>query len=117
MAPEALAFAEMQSRFRAIQSRARRAVGQPVMFTVPAQMSPAAAGGVTDAAERAAEGLAEAPLTNVRRVIIVVGRSPAVALRGDTLFVQVAPQLGYAGRPSSSAIRNVVMGQVQGPEQ
>ena len=117
LAPEALAFAEMQSRFRAISSRARRSVGQPVMFTVPAQMSPIVAGVVTDAAERAAEGLAEAPLTNVRRVIIVVGRAPAVALRGDTLFVQVAPQLGYAGRPSSSAIRNVVMGQVQGPEQ
>ncbi len=117
LAPEELAFAEMQSRFRAIQSRARRTIGQPVMFTVPAQMSPIVAGVVTDAAERAAEGLAEAPLTNVRRVIIGLGRQPAVALRGDTLFVQVAPQLGYAGRPSSSAIRNVVMGQVQGPEQ
>lgn len=117
LTPEELAFAEMQSRFRGIQNRARRSIGQPVLFTVPAQMSPMAAGVVTDAAERAAEGLAEAPLTNVRRVIIVIGRAPAVALRGDTLLIQVAPQLGYAGRPSSSAIRNVVMGQVQGPEQ
>ncbi|MBL8545922.1 MAG: DUF4908 domain-containing protein [Hyphomonadaceae bacterium] len=117
LTPEALAFAEMQARFRAIQSRARRTVGQPVLFTVPAQMSPLVAGVVTDAAERAAEGLAEAPLTNVRQVIIVVGRTPAVALRGSVLMVQVAPQLGYAGRPSSSTIRNVVMGQVQGPEQ
>jgi hypothetical protein len=117
LTPEALAFAEMQSRFRALQNRTRRSIGQPIMFTVPAQMSPLAAGVVTDAAERAAEGLAEAPLTNVRRVVIGIGRVPAVALRGDTLIIQVAPQLGYAGRPSSSAIRNVVMGQVQGPEQ
>ena len=117
LTPEELAFAEMQARFRAIQNRARRSVGQPVMFTVPAQMSPQVAGVVTDAAERAAEGLAEAPMTNVRRVIIGVGRVPAVALRGDTLILQVAPHLGYAGRPSSSAIRNVVMGQVRGPEQ
>jgi hypothetical protein len=117
LTPEALAFAEMQARFRAIQNRARRAVGQPVIFTVPAQMSPAAAGLVTDAAERAAEGLAEAPMTNVRRVVIGFGRVPAVALRGTTLYIRVAPQFGYAGRPSSSTVRNVVMGQVQGPEQ
>jgi hypothetical protein len=117
LTPEALAFAEMQARFRSIQNRARRAVGAPVLFTVPAQMSPAAAGVVTDAAERAAEGLAEAPMTNVRRVVIGFGRTPAVALRGTTLFIQVAPQFGYAGRPSSSTVRNVVMGQVQGPEQ
>ncbi|MGE0596774.1 MAG: DUF4908 domain-containing protein [Hyphomonadaceae bacterium] len=117
LTPEQLAFAEMQARFRAIQNRARRSLGQPVMFTVPSQMTPLAAGVVTDAAERAAEGLSEAPLTNVRRVVIGLGRVPAVALQGDTLIIQVAPQMGYAGRPSSSAIRNVVMGQVQGPEQ
>lgn len=117
LTPEELAFAEMQTRFRALQNRARRSIGQPVLFTVPAQMSPLAAGVVTDAAERAAEGLSEAPMTNVRHVIIAIGRVPALALRGDTLIIQVAPQLGYAGRPSSSAIRNVVMGEVQGPEQ
>ena len=117
LAPEALAFAEMQARFRALQNRARRSVGQPVMFTVPARMSPPAAGVVVDAAERAAEGLAAAPMTSVRRVIITFGRTPAVATDGTTLFIQVAPQLGYAGRPSSNTIRNVVTGEVQGPEQ
>ncbi|MGD9981161.1 MAG: DUF4908 domain-containing protein [Hyphomonadaceae bacterium] len=117
LTPQEFTFAEMQVRFRAIQNQARRAVGAPVVFTVPAQMSPAAAGLVTDAAERAAEGLADAPMTNVRRVVIGFGRVPAVALRGTTLVIQVAPQFGYAGRPSSSTIRNVVMGQVQGPEQ
>ena len=76
-----------------------------------------AAGVVVDAAERATEGLAAAPMTNVRRVIITFGRQPAVALRGNELLIQVAPQLGYAGRPSSNTIRNVVTGAVQGPTQ
>jgi hypothetical protein len=117
LTPEAMAFAEMQARFRQLQARARRSVGQTVTFTAPAQMTPPAAGVVVDAAERAAEGLAAAPMTTVRRVVITFGRSPAVAMRGDTLFIQVAPQLGYAGRPSSNTIRNVVTGAVQGPEQ
>lgn len=117
LAPEAIAFAEMERRFRVLQTASRRRVGQTITFTVPAQVSPAAAGVVVDAAERAAEGLAAAPMTNVRRVIISIGRRPAVAMRGDILYVQVAPQLGYAGRPSSNTIRNVVTGTVQGPEQ
>jgi hypothetical protein len=117
LTPEAIAFAEMQERFRQLQARSRRSVGQTVTFTVPAQISAPTAGVVVDAAERAAEGLAAAPMTTVRRVIITIGRSPDVALRGDTLIIQVAPQLGYAGRPSSNTIRNVVTGAVQGPEQ
>lgn len=117
LAPAAIAAAEMQARFRQLQDRARRSVGQQVTFTPPAQVSAPAAGVVVDAAERAAEGLAAAPMTSVRRVIITLGPVPAVAQRGDTLFIQVAPQLGYAGRPSSNTIRNVVTGEVQGPEQ
>jgi hypothetical protein len=117
LTPEVIAFAEMQERFRRISLSARRSVGQPVTFTVPARMSAPAAGVVVDAAERAAEGLAAAPMTNVRRVIISLGRVPAVELRGAELYIQVAPQLGYAGRPSSNTIRNVVSGAVQGPEQ
>ncbi len=117
LTPEAIAFAEMQSRFRQLQAQARRRVGQTVTFAVPAQMSAPAAGVVVDAAERAAEGLAAAPMTTVRRVTIVFGATPRAVLRGDHLIIQVAPQMGYAGRPSSSAIRNVVTGQVQGPEQ
>jgi len=117
LTPEAIAFADMQQRFRQLQAQARRRVGQTITFSVPANLPPAAAGVVLDAAERAAEGLAMAPMTNVRRVIITIGRRPAVALRGDQLFVQVAPQYGYAGRPSSSSIRNVVTGTVQGPQQ
>jgi hypothetical protein len=117
LTPAALAFAEMQERFRQLQARARRSVGQSVTFIVPAQMSPPAAGVVVDAAERAAEGLAAAPMTSVRRVIITFGPAPAVVQRGDQLIIQVAPQLGYAGRPSSNTVRNVASGEVQGPQQ
>lgn len=117
LTPQAIAVAEMQARFRAIQAQARSRVGQPVTFTVPARMSAPEAGVVVDAAERAAEGLAAAPMTSVRRVIITVGTAPRIAMRGDQLFIQVAPQLGYAGRPSSNTVRNVVTGSVQGPEQ
>lgn len=117
LTPEAIAFAEMQERFRRLSNSARRSVGAPVTFTVPARMSAPAAGVVVDAAERATEGLAAAPMTNVRRVIITFGPQPRVAVAGDQLHIQVAPQLGYAGRPSSNTIRNVVTGAVQGPEQ
>jgi Domain of unknown function (DUF4908) len=115
LTPEAVAFAEMQQRFRQVQARARRNVGQTLTFTIPAQAPAAAAGLLLDAAERAAEGLAAAPMTSVRQVVITLGPRPAAAQRGDTLFIQVAPHMGYAGRPSSNAIRNVVTGQVQGP--
>lgn len=117
LTPEAIAFAQMQQRFRQLQAQARRNVGQTVTFVVPAQMSAQAAGVVVDAAERAAEGLAAAPMTIVRRVTITIGTTPGAAVRGDQLYIQVAPQLGYAGRPSSNTIRNIVTGQVQGPEQ
>jgi hypothetical protein len=119
LTPEAVAFGDMQQRFDRLQQRARRSVGQTVTFTVqaPTRMSPPAAGVVVDAAERAAEGLAAAPMTTIRRVIITIGPTPAVAMRGDLLMIQVAPQMGYAGRPSSNTIRNVVTGSVQGPEQ
>jgi len=116
LTPQALAIADMQERFRQLQIRARRTIGQPVTFAVPERMPAPTAGLVIDAAERAAEGLAAAPMTAVRRVIITIGRTPVVTLRGDTLIVQVAPEMGYAGRPSSGTVRNVVTGQVQGPE-
>lgn len=118
LTPEGLAFAEMQERFRQLQNelRSRRSVGRTVTFSVPARMSASTAGVVVDAAERVAEGLSAAPLTNVRQVIIRVGSRPAALLDGDTLVVQVAPEMGYAGRPSSVAVRNVVTGAVQGPQ-
>ncbi|MBY0563490.1 MAG: DUF4908 domain-containing protein [Hyphomonadaceae bacterium] len=117
LTPEQVAFAEMQARFQQLQAQSRRRIGQTVMFTVPARMTAQEAGIVIDAAERAAQGLSAAPMTNVQQVIISIGPTPRVVLNGDRLFIQVAPQMGFAGRPSSIAIRNVVSGEVQGPEQ
>lgn len=117
LTPGAIAVAEMQARFRELQARIARSLGQEVTFQAPAQMPAPAAGIVLDAAERASDGLTEAPITAVRRVLFVLGPTPAAALQGDTLVIQVAPQQGYAGRPSSITVRNVVTGQVQGPEQ
>jgi hypothetical protein len=121
LTPEAVAFAQMVERMHELQAQARRDVGQPVLFTfqapAPGPVPPQVAGLVLDAAQRAAEGLSEAPMTNVHRVIIMLGATPRVVMQGDVLLVQIAPALGYAGRPSSAAVRNVVSGVVAGPEQ
>ncbi|MFZ2030699.1 MAG: DUF4908 domain-containing protein [Vitreimonas sp.] len=120
LTPAAVAFEQMMARMRYLQEQARRQVGQTVTFSLQQtrqQVPPQVAGVIVDAAERVREGLAAAQTTNVHRVLIVIGPTPRVALQGDLLIVQIAPQLGYAGRPSSAAIRNVVTGTVQGPEQ
>ncbi|MES1199381.1 MAG: DUF4908 domain-containing protein [Pseudomonadota bacterium] len=117
LTPEAVALAVMRQRIRVLQEMAARQVGQPVTFDTPVEVNGPTAGIVLDAAERAAKGLADAPLTTVRRVIITIGPTPGAAVRGDVLIIQVAPQMGFAGRPSSTTIRNVVTGQTQGPEQ
>jgi hypothetical protein len=115
--PEAVAQAYMRERLRELQAEAARKVGQQVTFDTPVQVNSAASGIVLDAAERAAQGLADAPMTTVRHVVITIGTQPGVVMREETLTIQVAPQMGFAGRPSSATIRNVVTGQVQGPQQ
>src|SRR5262245_19326964 len=117
LAPEAVAQAGMRERLRQLQAQAARSVGQQVTFDAPVQVNGPASGVVLDAAERAAQGLADAPLTTVRHVVITIGPQPGVVLREETLIIQVAPQMGYAGRPSSNTIRNVATGNVQGPQQ
>lgn len=117
LTPEAVQEAFMRERFRQLQAAAARALGQQVTFDAPEQVSGPASGVVLDAAERAAQGLSRAPTTTVRRVIITIGPQPGAVVRQETLIIQVAPQMGYAGRPSSNTIRNVVTGDVQGPQQ
>lgn len=117
LTPAAVAIQYMRQRLAELQALTARRVGQPVVFEAPQQVTGAGAGVVLDAAERAAEGLAAAPITNVRRVVITIGSQPTVVKQGQMLTVQVAPQMGYAGRPSSTAIRNVATGVRQGPEQ
>jgi Domain of unknown function (DUF4908) len=108
----------LQARFRDLQNEARRRLGRNVTFVAPQLQpsAPAAGGVILDAAERAADGIAALP-PGIRQVVFIVGSHPAAAIRGDTLFIQVAPALGYAGRPSSASIRTVVQHAVQGPEQ
>lgn len=108
--------ANPQSHLREVQLAAARRLGRPVAFETNA---PAGVGGgvIVDAAERAAEGIVRERNPNIRRVFIVLGPRPAAAVRGDTLIVQVAPDMGYAGRPSSAAIRTIVQRAAeQGPE-
>jgi hypothetical protein len=108
--------ATLLQRIRDLQNQARRRLGRPIAFVTPPEPPAPAAGVILDAAERAAEGIATLP-PGVRQVVFVLGPRPAAAIRGDTLFIQVAPQLGYAGRPSSASIRTVVLAAAQGPEQ
>jgi len=105
-----------QARLRDLQMSAQRRLGRPVSFVVPSQPTPAASGVVLDAAERASESITALP-PGVRRIAFVLGAQPAAAIRGDTLIIQVVPAMGYAGRPSSTAIRTVVQRAAQGPEQ
>jgi hypothetical protein len=116
LTPQTIALAEMRARFNTLQRRAERASGHPVEFLVPANLPPQMAGLFLDAAERAAEGMAAAPVSNVRQVFIRPARQPGVTLDGARLIIDVAPHLGYEGRPSSTAVRNAIGAVVQGPE-
>jgi hypothetical protein len=104
-----------QARMRQVQVGLARSVGRPVAFEAPAAVS-GYEGLFLDAAERVAQGVAAVPEAGIRRVIIAAGPEPGVAVRGDTLLVVIAPQMGYAGRPSSSTVRAVLSGETAGPE-
>ena len=93
--------AELQQTERAVVRR----VGRQVALEAPSQVSAADNGIILDAAERAADGMAAAPQAPVRRVVLQTGPAPAAEVIGDALVITVAPQLGYAGRPSSDQIR------------
>jgi hypothetical protein len=116
LTPEALAIAQYQARMRRLQQLAARALRRPIVFEAPASATGANAGLIIDAAERAAATLSQNPTVIIRRVIIRAGPRPTARIEGEALNIQVAPQLGYAGRPSSSAIRAVLTGRTAGPE-
>ena len=126
--PPSLAQASFQARMDALQRDAARR-GRPVTFVAPQNMQGPASGVVADAAARAAEGLAAAPPQGmiVRRVVIRYGAQPGAYVVNESLTVTVAPQMGYAGRPSAAAIEQVLRaprsvspntsGAVEGPPQ
>ena len=118
LTPEAVQQTYMRERLRQLQVLAARSVGQSVTFDAPvATNNGSANGAMLDAAEVAAKGLADAPMTTVRHVVITIGTRPGAVMREETLTIEVVPQMGFAGRPSSNTIRNVVTGNVQGPQQ
>jgi hypothetical protein len=117
LTPQAMAIAQYRARMRQLQIAAARALRRPVVFEAPAAATGSSAGLIIDAAERAAASLSQTPTVAVRRVIIRAGPRPSARMEGEALNIQIAPQMGYAGRPSTSAIRAVLTGQTMGPEQ
>ena len=120
MAPPSAPQGGLQARFESLQrDLARR--GRPVTFTPPPNAPPpnsqgSASGVVADAAARAAEGLAAAPATmTVRRVVIRYGNQPGAYVVNESLTITVAPQMGYAGRPSAAAVAQAVQSPRRGP--
>ena len=108
--PQAIAVAQYQARMRQVQAAAARALGRAIIFEAPANVTGPNAGLVLDAAERAAATLAASPGITVSRVIIRVGPAPAARRTGEALDIQVAPNMGYAGRPSNNSLRSVLHG-------
>jgi hypothetical protein len=49
-------------------------------------------------------------LRDVEQVNLVLGDQPSAHRDGDALIVVIAPQLGYAGRPSSAYLADVLLG-------
>ncbi len=116
LTPRAWEIAAYQARMRALQQAATRRLGRPVAFVAPAAPNAADAGVLVDAAERAAQGVETVRGAPIHRIVIRIAPRPSTSVQGDELVVLVAPSLGYAGRPSSTAIRNVVTRAAQGPE-
>ncbi|MET0181574.1 MAG: DUF4908 domain-containing protein [Caulobacterales bacterium] len=114
LAPTAATVAVYQTRLRELQAQAQRRLGRPLAFTAPATPPANATGLIIDAAARASDSIEALP-RGVSRVQFVLGDRAGVGVRGDTLIIQVAPALGYAGRPSSASIRTVAHA-AQGPE-
>ncbi len=115
MAPPSAPQGGLQARMDSLQRDfARR--GRQVTFVPPPNVQGSASGVVADAAARAAEGLAASPGTmTVRRVVIRYGNQPGAVVVNESLTITVAPQMGYAGRPSAAAVAQAVQSQRRAP--
>jgi len=109
LTPEALEVAQYQRRMTQLSTIATRRLGRPIFITAPREARGAEAGIIIDAAERAIAGLEQAP-PNAAVVRINIQRAPEALARvqGDELAIGVNPSQGYAGRPSTYAISNVL---------
>jgi hypothetical protein len=98
----------LRARIDVLQREAARRLGRPLTIDAP-DASGQTAALVADAAARATQGLALSPLaTRVERVTIRIGQAPGVYTVNETVTITVAPQMGYAGRPSSAAVARAV---------
>lgn len=111
LTPERVQVAQYQRRMQQLAAVASRELGRPIIINAPAEATGVEAGLLLDAAERAVASLAQAPRGNsVVRVTLRLGRAPAARRQGDALDIAVAPSMGYAGRPSTHQISNVLTG-------
>jgi hypothetical protein len=95
----------VETRLAQLERDSVRGLGRRVPFTGPTGTGGQAGAVVQDAAVRALEGMATARSTQVQRVVLVVGQKPTAMLSQDgALIVVVAPNMGYAGRPSAAAV-------------
>ncbi|MDP8916123.1 MAG: DUF4908 domain-containing protein [Pseudomonadota bacterium] len=100
------------SHFVAQSRRASRAVRRRILFETGEDATAATAILFADAATIAAEAVARfaeradarSVLSRLDTVRVTLGWRPGAVVRGDTLEVVIAPQLGLSGRPSSERI-------------
>ena len=107
IAPEPMAQVALQQRLAQLQITVRRSVGRPIAIEAPPSQGPDAFL-VLDAATRAAQALSQTPQVPVQRIVILLGPAPMAQVQGQTLIITVAPGMGFAGRPSTAAVRTVV---------
>jgi len=109
LAPPEWPVETQQAHLKELARLTVRAVGRPISFEAPHAANGAANGLVVDAATRAARGLAGSSGPNVQRVVIVFGDKPQARVQADgALQVMVTPTMGYAGRPSTLAVRTAL---------
>lgn len=68
-----------------------------------------------EAAHIAAAGLKSAERAQVTSLKIEIAPLPSASVEGSALIVRLAPQLGYAGRPSAEAVRQVIAASGKAP--
>ena len=109
LGPDALFQLEVHAAFRATRA-AQHSIGfdTPDDFVTPASEVVFAEAFIITAQAfvRAAQGTKGGPsaISHIMQVKFVTGRAPDATVKGATMRVTVAPELGVAGRPSSSRL-------------
>ncbi|MBI1188077.1 MAG: DUF4908 domain-containing protein [Alphaproteobacteria bacterium] len=110
LTPAPIEVAQYQRRMTQLSTIASQRLGRPIIITAPREARGAEAGLIIDAAERAIAGVAQAPPgASVVRITIQRSDQARAQLRDGELAIGVNPAQGYAGRPSSHTISNVLL--------